>query len=81
MSFTSYMEGQPAYRDYNPLPLISALNLVLRQHADRVGVRSGRNRYCFPTIFPKQDLGPGLDAVQAFYSSLRPAFKQLLVNV
>ena len=79
--FTSYMEGQHAYRDYNPLPFVSALNLVLRQHADRVGVQSGRNRYFFPTLFPKQDLGPGLDAVQGFYSTARPAPKQLLVNV
>lgn len=75
------MEGQRDYRDYNPLPSISILNLVLRQHANRVGVRSGRNRYFFPTIFPKQNLGPGLDAVQGFHSSARPATKQLLVSV
>jgi len=75
------MEGQRNYRDYDPLPLVSALNLVLQQHAGRVGVRSGKNRYFFPTGLPKQDLSPGLDAVQGFYSSVRPAFKQLLVNV
>jgi len=75
------MEGQRSYRDYDPLPLISALNLVLQQHASRVGVRSGGNRHFFPTSLRKENLGPGLDAVQGFYTSVRPAFKQLLVNV
>ena len=75
------MEGQVNYRDYDPLPLSSALNLVLQQHASRTGVRFGKNRHFFPNSLEKKSLGPGLDAVQGFYISARPGFKQLLVNV
>lgn len=75
-----YMEGQRNYRDYDTLPLISALNLALQQHAGRAGVRYGKNRYFFPNLGTKQ-LGPSIEAVQGFYSSVRPGFKQLLVNV
>ncbi|KDR72808.1 hypothetical protein GALMADRAFT_158483 [Galerina marginata CBS 339.88] len=78
---TSYMNGQPNARDYDPLPLISALNLVLQQHANRTGVRVGKSRYFFPTSSEKHNLGPGVEAIQGFYASVRPAYKQLMVNV
>lgn len=77
----SYMEGQPSWRDYDPLPLISALNLVLQQHANRVGVRVGKSKYFFPSSSQRHSLGPGLEAIQGFYASVRPAYKQLMVNV
>lgn len=76
-----YMEGQVDYRDYDPLPLLSALNLVLQHQASRTGIRFGKNRYFFPTSLEKKFLSPGLEAVQGFYISVRPGFKQLLVNV
>jgi len=75
------MEGQPAFRDHDPLPLVSALNLVLQQYANLHGVRVGKSRYFFPSTTQKFDLGPGLVAIQGFYASIRPAHKQLLVNV
>jgi len=75
------MEGQPEHRGHDPLPLVSALNLVLQQHANRTGVRVGKSRYFFPTSTQKHDLGPSLVAIQGFYASVRPAHKQLLVNV
>lgn len=75
------MEGAAEFRDHDPLPLISALNIVLQQHATRTGVRVGNNRFFFPTSSQKLDLGPGVRAVQGFYASVRPAYQQLMVNV
>jgi hypothetical protein len=74
------MEGQPNSRNYDPLPLISAMNLMLQQYSSHAGVRYGKNRYFFPELGTRQ-LGRGIEAVQGFYSSVRPGFKQLLVNV
>ncbi|KAG6900095.1 hypothetical protein C0993_002943 [Termitomyces sp. T159_Od127] len=78
---TDYMSGKAESRDYDPLPLVSALNLVLQQHASRNGVRVGKNRYFFPASSQKVSLGPGVEAFQGFYTSVRPSYKQLLVNV
>ncbi|KAF9530114.1 argonaute-like protein [Crepidotus variabilis] len=78
---TKYMEGNPQYIDYDPLPLVSALNLVLQHHANRTGVRVGKSRYFHPQIAEKHPLGMGLTAVQGFYASVRPSLNQLLVNV
>jgi len=75
------MEGQPESRDYDPLPLISALNLVLQQNASRTGVRVGKSRYFFPETFEKYKLSDGVFALQGFYASIRPVFKELMVNV
>jgi len=74
------MEGLANSRDYDPLPLTSAMNLILQQHASRAGVRYGKNRYFFPDLGSKH-LGRSIEAIQGFYSSVRPGFKQLLVNV
>lgn len=42
----------------------------------------GRNRFFFPDkSVPALSLGGGLEAWKGFYSSVRPAFKQLMVNV
>ncbi|KAG5643974.1 hypothetical protein DXG03_009263, partial [Asterophora parasitica] len=78
---TEHMSGKAAARDYDPLPLVSALNLVLQQHASRNGVRVGKNRYFFPTSAHKVSLGPGVEAWQGFFTSVRPTFKELMVNV
>ena len=77
------MDGDPQYRDYDPLPLISALNLVLQQHPTRSGVRVGKNRFFLPSSAEnlKFGIGPGIQAVQGFYASVRPAHQQLMVNV
>ncbi|KAG6810227.1 hypothetical protein H0H92_012816 [Tricholoma furcatifolium] len=76
-----YTEGKPKARDYDPLPLVSALNLVLQQHASRTGVRVGQNRYFFPSSSQQFRLGPGVVAFQGFYASVRTTFKELMVNV
>ena len=67
--------------DYDFLPLVSALNLVLQQKASRTGIRVGKNRYFFPSSAQKVRLEPGVEAIQGFYASVRPAYKQLMVNV
>lgn len=67
------------------MPVISALNLILAAYPNRSvggGVMVGRNRYFHPSATePPLPLGGGLEAWKGFYSSVRPAFKQLMVNV
>ncbi|KAG6897857.1 hypothetical protein C0992_009995 [Termitomyces sp. T32_za158] len=78
---TDFMSGKAESRDYDPLPFVSALNLVLQQNASRNGVRVGKNRYFFPASSQSVNLGTGVEAFQGFYTSVRPSYKQLLVNV
>ncbi|KAJ6632516.1 Piwi-domain-containing protein [Mycena sp. CBHHK59/15] len=76
-----YLNGDVGSRDYNTLPIISALNLVLQQHPTRTGVRVGKNRYFFPTSSQSFRLSTSVVAFQGFYTSVRPTYKQLMVNV
>jgi eukaryotic translation initiation factor 2C len=42
----------------------------------------GRNRFFFPSASsPPMSLGGGLEAWKGFYSSVRPTYNQLMVNV
>lgn len=41
----------------------------------------GRNRYFFRAAAEPVNMGGGLEAWKGFYSSVRPAYKQLMVNV
>jgi eukaryotic translation initiation factor 2C len=81
----SYLSGQPQYRGYDVLPVIAALNLILAAYPNRSvgeGVMVGRNKFFHPsTAEPAFSLGGGLQAMRGFYSSVRPAHKQLMVNV
>ena len=80
----SYLVGQPDYRGYDILPVISALNIILAAHPNRSGgpgVMVGRNRFFFATAMAPSDLGGGLEAWKGFYSSIRPSHNQLMVNV
>ncbi|KAJ7074810.1 argonaute-like protein [Mycena amicta] len=78
---TRYLNGEVGLRNYDTGPLLSALNLVLQQHAARTGVRVSRNKYFFPTSTQPHPLGLGLIAFQGFYTSVRPTYKELMVNV
>jgi len=65
--------------------MISALNLVLAAFPNSPagqGVMVGRNKFFFKSgeVRPVS-LGGGLDAWKGFYASVRPAWKQLMVNV
>ncbi|OCH91556.1 Piwi-domain-containing protein [Obba rivulosa] len=75
-----YVAGDPAAINANLDPIISALNLVLQQHASRTGVRVSKNKYFFPSSerFP---LSIGTEAWKGFFVSIRPTVKQLTVNV
>ncbi|THG98015.1 hypothetical protein EW026_g4090 [Hermanssonia centrifuga] len=75
-----YLDGQPSHRNHDTLPLISALNLVLQKHASQTGVRVGKNRYFFPST-ERYPLALGLEACRGFFLSVRPTYKQLMVNV
>lgn len=75
----NYLTGDLQYRDIDIGPVLAALNIVLAQHPGRNGVMVGTNRFFFPN--ETFDLGGGLEAWKGFYSSVRPAYKQLMVNV
>jgi eukaryotic translation initiation factor 2C len=80
--FVSFLSGQD--RAYDVLPMISALNLILAAHPGSTvgqGVVVGRNRFFFRSAMPPASLGGGLEAWKGFYSSVRPTWKQLMVNV
>lgn len=52
---------------------------MVEKYATRNGVMVGRNRFFFPS--ETFSLGGGLEAWKGFYSSVRPTYKQLMVNV
>ncbi len=74
------MDGDPEHRNNEYLPMVSALNLVIQQHAARTGVRFGKGRYFFPSL-ETHPLTLGLEAKKGFFISVRPAYKQLMVNI
>ncbi|KAJ7915348.1 argonaute-like protein [Mycena leptocephala] len=76
-----YLDGDIGSRDYNVAPLISALNLVLQQHATKTGIRVGKSRYFFPNATAPVQLSLGIIALQGFSMSVRPTYKQFMVNV
>ncbi|KAI0313100.1 Piwi-domain-containing protein [Amylostereum chailletii] len=75
-----YLEGEVNNPDEDVMPVISALNLVMQRQASQTGFRFGRNRYFFDDN-EKGPLGPRLWAHMGFFSSVRPAHKQLMINV
>ncbi|KAK0452966.1 argonaute-like protein [Desarmillaria tabescens] len=79
---SKYLNADKEYRDYDPLPIISALNLALQQNPLRTGVRIGQNKYYFPPLpNERRGLGPGILAWRGFSTSVRPAYQQLMVNI
>ena len=44
-------------------------------------VRVGRNRYFFPSREDIHSLSPGVDVWKGFFTSVRPALNQLLINI
>ncbi|KAG1867688.1 Piwi domain-containing protein [Suillus subluteus] len=77
---TKYLSGDIESRNYDVQPLVAAVNLVLQTHAARTGVRVGKNRYFFPSQ-ERFELALGIDAVKGFFTSARPAYNELMVNV
>ena len=98
MSFAHLADGiarhlEARERDFDTLPHISALNLIVQKHAAKNGVRvggdderdekkrQGKSKYFFPSEEERFSLMLGLEAVRGFYVSIRPNFKQLMVNI
>ncbi|TFK81085.1 Piwi-domain-containing protein [Polyporus arcularius HHB13444] len=80
-TLVQYMSGDPRHRDVDTQPLVSALNLVLQQYASRRGVRVGKNKYFFPSSSQHHPLSLGVEAYRGFFMSIRPMYKQLMVNI
>ncbi|KAI0828161.1 Piwi domain-containing protein [Trametes gibbosa] len=84
-SLSRFLEGHPQYRDYDVMPVINALNIILAMYPNRAaggGVMVGRNKFFHPSPqAPPVPLGGGLEAWRGFFSSVRPVWKQLMVNV
>ncbi|KXN84381.1 Protein argonaute-2 [Leucoagaricus sp. SymC.cos] len=83
-SLKRVIAGDPQYRTYDIMPIVSAFNLILAAYPSRSGgggVTVGRNKFFMPSTSPSQPLGGGLEAVRGFYSSVRTAHNQLMVNV
>ncbi|KAI0705527.1 argonaute-like protein [Earliella scabrosa] len=80
-----YLEGRPQERKFDFMPVVNAMNIILSAYPNRVvggGVMVGRNKFFHPSpAVPPVPLGGGLEAWRGFYSSVRPAWKQLMVNV
>jgi eukaryotic translation initiation factor 2C len=82
ISIRRYTDGDLDARTLDTAPYISALNLVLQQHASQEGWRVGRNRHFFASLpNEKRSLGLGVEALRGFFSSVRPVYKGLMVNV
>ncbi|THU88586.1 argonaute-like protein [Dendrothele bispora CBS 962.96] len=80
-----YLSGDAQFKDYDTGPTIAVLNIILAAHPSRTasdaGVMVGRNRFFFPSHDRPVSLGGGLEAFRGFYSSVRPSYQQLMVNV
>ncbi|KAF8603355.1 argonaute-like protein [Ceratobasidium sp. AG-I] len=76
---TKHLAGKDA--DLDPQPMLSAFNIILAKYPSQHGIMVGRNKWFFPTPSSGAPLGGGLEAFRGFYSSVRPSFQQLMVNV
>jgi eukaryotic translation initiation factor 2C len=61
--------------------MLSAFNILLSKYPSQHGIQVGRNKWFFPSSSQPADLRGGLIAYRGFYSSVRPSFQQLMVNV
>ncbi|KAG9014147.1 hypothetical protein FRB94_014240 [Tulasnella sp. JGI-2019a] len=77
----SYLSGEPNFREFDVTPVISALNIILSSHPSRTGILVGRNRFFFPDPSAPFRLTCGLEALKGYTSSVRPTFRQMMINV
>ncbi|KAK6347975.1 hypothetical protein TWF718_005795 [Orbilia javanica] len=83
----SYVKGESDHKHkalnakYSP-PLIQCLNIILSMFPSQNHVQFGSNSYfVLPPQGVKFPIGGGLDAIQGFYSSVRPGFDRILCNI
>ncbi|KAI0660235.1 Piwi-domain-containing protein [Cubamyces menziesii] len=80
-TLNDFMSGKPEHRGTDTQPYISALNLVVQSFASKRGVRVGGNKYFFPSSDQSFRLSLGVEAYRGFFMSIRPMYKQLMVNI
>jgi hypothetical protein len=82
-----YTDASPDARNFDLAPYLSALQLIFQSYPDKNGIRVGRRdgrsviKYFYDTPTRPSPLSPLLQAWQGFSVSVRPTFKQLMVNV
>ncbi|KDQ10893.1 hypothetical protein BOTBODRAFT_136370 [Botryobasidium botryosum FD-172 SS1] len=78
-----YLNADPGQHLYDPLPTLSVLNIIFAQYAARNGgIRIGRSKVFFDRGETENlDLGGGLEALKGYFSSVRPTYTKLMVNV
>ncbi|KAF3318931.1 hypothetical protein TWF173_005341 [Orbilia oligospora] len=83
----SYVKGESDHKHkalnakYSP-PLVQCLNIILSMFPSQNHVQFGSNSYfVLPPQGIKFPIGGGLDAIQGFYSSVRPGFDRILCNI
>ena len=74
------MSGNPEHRQLDIQPVIAAMNLIMQQFATNRGVRVSKTKYFFPAQSEGHRLSLGVEAHRGFFMSVRPTFKQLMVN-
>ena len=72
--------------DFDPSVIISAFNLITTSHTAHAAFLSNTNRYFVSpsSLKPPERpflLNDGLEAWKGFYASVRPTYKQLMVNI
>ncbi|KAI0084517.1 ribonuclease H-like domain-containing protein [Irpex rosettiformis] len=78
-----HLNGQQ--KQFDTGPFVSAMNLLLQKQmaagiAQSTAVRVGQNKY-FSLSQPSFPLSLGLEARRGYFMSVRPMYKQLMVNV
>ncbi|KAF8699513.1 PAZ protein, partial [Rhizoctonia solani] len=78
-NMTKYISGADAA--FDPQPMLAAFNILLSKYPSQHGVMVGHNKWFFPSLHQSSDIGVGLEAYRGYFSSVRPSFQQLMVNV
>ncbi|KAH8832943.1 Piwi-domain-containing protein [Flagelloscypha sp. PMI_526] len=76
---TKYLNGDPSLRQDDIQPILSAMNLIIHTFPSKNGVRVGQNKYFYRDQNPSV-LGQGVEAWRGYFTSVRPTFKNLMVN-
>ena len=80
MHSISYLAGRTQYRNYDISPFIAALNDLLTSLPKNMGIVVGRNRYFARPIAEPFRLGGGVEVWKGLCASMRPVYKQLMIN-
>ncbi|PCH34810.1 Piwi-domain-containing protein [Wolfiporia cocos MD-104 SS10] len=83
-AFNRVLDGHPGHEGYNIEPILSALNLVIQQHASSTAlavISPGRNRFFFRAPASPMQLDLGVEAWQGFFIAVCPTYRQLTIKV